>query len=76
MEIASRKKIVVPCKRCGLDSLTELSSETAIHFPGPEGYKKPHVFAFPTLLICSECGFTEFMLTPSELEQIRDRLAA
>jgi len=66
----------VVCPHCASDSLAEFPSEIAIHFPGPEGYKKPHVFAFPTLLICRECGYTEFILTSSELQQIHHRLAA
>lgn len=60
------------CKRCGSENVRELPSEIAIHFPGPEGYKHPHVFAFPMLLICTICGFTEFVLAARELRQLHE----
>jgi hypothetical protein len=59
------------CKQCGSDSVGEFRSEIAIHFPGPEGYKQPHVFVSSSVRICSNCGFTEFGLSAEELEQIR-----
>jgi len=60
------------CKHCGSDNVREFPSEIATHFPGPEGYKHPHVFVFPALLICSICGFTEFALAARELQQLQD----
>ena len=38
----------------------EFPAEINIHFPGMENLKQPTVFVFPTLLICLDCGFTEF----------------
>jgi hypothetical protein len=36
---------------------------------------KPTVWAFPTLVICSECGFAELMLSEAELHQLRHNKA-
>ena len=34
----------------------------AIHFPGLKGLDKPVVWVFPKLLVCLNCGFTEFVV--------------
>jgi hypothetical protein len=44
-----------------------LSSEVAIHFPGLKGLDQPIVWSFPKLLVCLECGFTEFTVPEREL---------
>ena len=48
------------CKRCRSDSHSVFNGETAIHFLGLKGLDKPIVWSFPKLLVCLECGFTEF----------------
>jgi len=45
----------------------EFPAEINIHFPGMENLAKPPVFVFPTLLICLDCGFTEFSISETEL---------
>jgi hypothetical protein len=39
----------------------------AVHFPGLEGLNKPVVWVFPKLLVCLNCGFTEFVVPETEL---------
>ena len=46
------------------------NGEIAIHFPGLEGLKKPIVWVFPKLLVCLDCGFTEFEIPEAELRQL------
>ena len=54
------------------------NGEIAIHFPGLEGLDKPIVWVFPKLLVCLNCGFTEFAIPETELRQLAqsDRAAA
>jgi len=37
-----------------------------IHFPGLKNLDKPSVWAFPQLLVCLDCGFTELRLQERE----------
>ena len=55
------------CKRCTSDSQRAFNSEVAIHFPGLKGLDEPIVWSFPKLLVCLECGFTEFTVPEREL---------
>ena len=55
------------CKRCSSDNQSTFKSEVAIHFPGLKSLKAPIVWSFPNLLVCLECGFTEFTVPEREL---------
>lgn len=55
------------CKQCASENLKSFSSEVAIHFPGLAGLNKPIVWVFPKMLVCSRCGFAEFMVPEKEL---------
>lgn len=50
----------MPCKACHSAKKAKFPAEISIHFPGMENLKQRTVFVFPTLLICLDCGFTEF----------------
>ncbi len=57
----------MPCKTCGSVNQKEFPSEINIH--PPRGWKEPDsscVWAFPSLSICLNCGFTEFTLEARE----------
>ena len=58
------------CKDCG-HALTRFSSEVAVHLHYPEGYQKRHMFAFPHLSVCLNCGFVQFRLIERQVEQLR-----
>jgi hypothetical protein len=49
-----------------------LNGELAIRFPGIEGLDKPIVFVFPKLLVCLNCGFTEFAIPETELRRLAE----
>ena len=55
------------CKACGSHNQTEFNAEINVHFSGLKNLDKPAVFVFPKLLLCLDCGFTEFTLRESEL---------
>lgn len=39
------------------------------------GLDKPTVWAFPKLLVCLDCGFTEFQVEESELRLLAEGIA-
>ena len=49
-----------------------LNGEIAIHFPGLKGLNKPIVWVYPKLLVCLDCGFTEFAIPETELRRIAE----
>lgn len=56
------------CKECHSNRQSVLNGEVAIHFSGREGLDKSLVFVFPKLVICFDCGFTEFTTPKKELQ--------
>ena len=63
------------CKKCSSRTLVEFPSEVAVHFPGRSGFDIPHVFVFPVLVVCFNCGFTEFGMSAEVLDQLREGTA-
>lgn len=62
----------MPCKSCQSARQREFVAETNIHFPGKENLTTPTVWVFPKLLICLDCGFTEFFVPRAELHKLRN----
>ena len=48
------------CACCASSNQVEFPSEIAIHFLGGENLALPHVFAFPKVIVCLDCGFSGF----------------
>src|SRR5437667_1636158 len=65
-------EVPLPCKLCHSVQQSNFKTEINIHFPGPKNLNKSSVWAFPTLLVCLNCGFTEFVLDRRELARLRD----
>lgn len=63
---------ILSCRRCASENQRRLSTEIAIHLPG---LSTPHVFLFPAILVCLNCGFTEFVISERELPLLTERLA-
>jgi hypothetical protein len=60
------------CQACQ-STQVGLRAEIAIHFPGRENLNTPHVFVFPNIVICLDCGSTNFTVPEAELQSIRER---
>ena len=60
------------CKSCLSEHQSSLNGEIAIHFPGLKGLDKPIVWVYPKLLVCLNCGFTEFAIPETELRVLTD----
>jgi hypothetical protein len=55
------------CKSCSSENQRKFTSEIAVHFPGLKNLDKTPVFVFPKLMVCMDCGFTEFAIPETEL---------
>jgi hypothetical protein len=62
-----KQEAIMACKRCTSDNQRVFNGEVAIHFRGLKGLDEPIVWSFPKLLVCLECGFTEFTIPEREL---------
>jgi hypothetical protein len=58
------------CRSCQSQNQRNFGAEIAIHFPGLKGLDKPIIWAFPKILVCLDCGFTEFSIPETELRQL------
>jgi hypothetical protein len=59
------------CLSCKSSKQSFFPAEINIHLPGLEGLDKQSVWAFPSLLVCSECGLAQFKLSQLQLGQLR-----
>jgi hypothetical protein len=55
------------CNSCGSVNQKQFPSELDIHFPGLKNVKKQPVLLYPALLVCLDCGKTEFTVPNEEL---------
>jgi len=58
------------CKSCHSLNQSHFGGEMGIHFMGLRNLDKPTVWVFPRLLVCMDCGFTEFNLPEAERERL------
>ena len=58
----------MPCSACNSQNLRKFGSEIAIHVEeGISDLTKPHVFVFPKITICMDCGHMHAQLNESDL---------
>jgi hypothetical protein len=55
------------CKSCGSVRQRKFTAEMGIHFPGLKNIDKPVVWVFPKLVVCLDCGISEFAMPEAEL---------
>jgi hypothetical protein len=60
------------CKSCESEHQSTFNGEVAIHSPGLKGLNEPIVWVFPKLVVCLDCGLTEFAIPEAELRQLRE----
>jgi len=58
------------CTNCSSNALAEFSAEIMVHCVGIENINFPGVLIFPKLLVCLECGSTQFVIPQAELQQL------
>lgn len=75
-ELHTIGEVPVLCTRCSSENTRTYTTEMAIHFPGLSGINIPHVFAFPEILVCMDCGTTEFTMPAVKLQELNTRTPA
>ena len=56
----------MPCKSCGSANQSKFAGEIGIHFPGLQNLDKPVVWVFPEIVVCLDCGTSEFAVPEVE----------
>lgn len=59
------------CQSCRSENRKVFYSEINIHFPGLKKLTST-VWAFPTLLVCVDCGFTELQIEAPALQLLNE----
>ena len=67
---------VTACRSCGSENLTQFVAEIMIHCSGLKNLNKPGVLVFSKLVICQDCGSSEFALPEAELSLLKENIAA
>src|SRR5215469_7697912 len=60
------------CLSCRSTNQTFFPAEINIHHPGMDGLDKPALWAFPSLLMCLDCGYTRFTLPDDQLRELTE----
>jgi hypothetical protein len=63
------------CLSCGSTKHAELTAEMLIHCPGLKNIDKPGVWLFPKLLVCLDCGSSQFTVLETEWASVAKDLA-
>ena len=64
------------CKACGSDQQSKFTAEIAIHLREQSGLDKPSIWVFPELLVCLNCGESEFAIPEDQLRLLAKGEAA
>ena len=64
------------CKSCNSENQRRFNSEINVHLPGLKNLDKPPLFVFPKLVVCMDCGFTEFAIPETALRLLGEDVAA
>ena len=72
----SAKKAHMACRSCRSENQTEFGAEIDIQVPRRKDLDKPAVLVFPKLVVCLDCGFTEFTIAETELRLLGEGTAA
>ena len=60
------------CISCKSANQTVFPAEINIHFPGLKGLDKPTVWVFPLLLVCLDCGLTQFTMAKAKVRELSE----
>jgi len=64
------------CMLCASRNEAEFATEMNIHFPGLQNLDKPDVLVFPKVLVCLDCGFSQFATPETEVAPLATGTAA
>jgi hypothetical protein len=55
------------CLSCASENEAKFATEMIIHFSGLKNLDKPGVWVFPKVLVCLDCGFSQFAVPETNL---------
>jgi hypothetical protein len=58
------------CAGCHSRNQAEMNTEINIHYSGTAYPGNPGLFVFPTVMVCLDCGVSQFIVGEDELAQI------
>ena len=61
------------CASCQSANQREFDAEMNIHFPGIKGLDIPTVWVFPKILVCFDCGVSQFMVPEAQRKELAAR---
>ena len=64
------------CRLCQSENQATFSSEVWIQRAGRNDLTKPAVWVFPYLVVCLDCGFTEFRIEETALSLLAEDTGA
>jgi hypothetical protein len=64
------------CRSCASENQTELGAEINVYFSGRKSLDKPAMLIFPKLVVCLDCGFTQFTFPEDQLRAVEQDDAA
>lgn len=64
------------CLICASGNEAEFGTEMLIHFRGLKNLDKPPIWVFPKLLVCLDCGFSQFVTPEGDLAVLARGYAA
>jgi hypothetical protein len=64
------KEAAMRCASCCSEKQGEFSAEMIIHFRGLKHLDNPGVWLFPKLLVCLDCGVSQFIVPGAELASL------
>ena len=58
------------CRSCASERVAEFSTEMVIHLSGMKNLGMPGVMVFPKVLVCMDCGSSEFTVPKPDLASL------
>ena len=63
------------CPSCASGNEKQFTAEIMIHLSGLRSADNPGLLAFPTVLVCLDCGFSRFRTTEAQLRLLGEHSA-
>ena len=68
--MSAQQSATPKCKHCHSEHLGHFTGEVAIYLTGLASLNQSIVWVFPDLLVCLNCGYTEFIVPERELQAL------
>jgi len=60
------------CPACSSPDLVEFIAEISLHFAGLARLNKGHIYVFPMVAVCLDCGTLQGTLSANDVQRIRE----